>query len=223
MAQGASATASIKVLSQWKCSACGAENVREQTIIGYGRTNSHDEFLARKKAQEDLEQILNSLQSPDVSSRYDKVSFEGKCTHCGNCEPWGKTQSILFDILKVVLFLLSLVSAYFLVMGLAIMSVSTAQGMIYAIPALVVAACWFALYQCKAIRKNKLRNRICQLPKSSLPIIQPIQPQRPDIPGRTAYSTAKQNATDYTEDELKQLPTWKRVELMKQRENENKE
>lgn len=210
MAQGTRATVSIPFLSQWKCSACGAENAHEEIISGYGSTNKYDEFLARKRAQEDLEDKLQSLQSAGVPNRYDKVCFNGKCTHCGNREPWSKTQSILFDILKVILVIASLVSVGFLLIG-------------FAIPVLIVAACWVALCMGETARKNKVRNAICQLPVGSLPVLQPIQPQRPEVPVNPANGPAKQNATDYTEDELKQLPTWKRLELMKQRENENKE
>lgn len=222
MAQGMRATVSVPLLSQWKCSACGAENVREQQISGYGRTNNYDEFLARKKAQEDLEWKLKNLQSPDAWARYDEVCFDGKCAHCGNREPWGKTQSTLIHILQLILILASLVSVINLWPVAYMWMVGITEGMIvYAIPALIVAGCWAALLTWKIVRKNKVQNLICQLPVESLPVLQLIQPKRPEAPERTAVSAPKQNASDYTEEELKQLPTWKRLEIMKQAQMQN--
>ena len=132
----------------------------------------------------------------------------------------------MFVLLLLALCFASLYAAWIASFGFMLLSAVESITVVLPdfIPALLVIGGWIAWYSWKVIREKKIHDRINKLPASALPVLELIPaPKRPEVPGREVYAPSKRDATDYTEEELRQLPTWKRIELMKQRETENKE
>lgn len=201
MARRVVATAFAHFQVNWQCSKCGTQN-SERADLSFDSstaTTPTAESLyhsASKSALANRNAAISRLSHPDVGRRYERLKLNCKCKNCNHAEPWCNPDNSW----------LVAVSAVLLVLALCTLS----------IPLGVICISLLAYMIINALVKRKL---IRELPEASLPhfseqtnsLLKEESAPSNDVP-------AKQTPEDYTEEELKQLPAWKRVEILKAQE-----
>jgi len=91
---GETATVSVKVDVNYRCSSCGADNQSLETIEGTATTGTILGFNLDRNlsqhAKQNLLQNLIAISNPDDPDRFKKARLTCKCRSCGHTEPWAK-------------------------------------------------------------------------------------------------------------------------------------
>lgn len=142
---GETATASVTVDVQFRCSNCGKDNLALQTVSGKAETSTV--FGVNLKgdlagsAREDLVENLEIIMNPNDPLRYRLAQFDCKCQRCGHAEPWARMHCKRLDLFtKLGIGLLFLLFIPFIA-TLSLRPVSAFHIIVWAVMGLTIAFC----------------------------------------------------------------------------------
>ena len=166
---GETATASLPVKVQYRCSACGKDNLISRELTGsyYTRTvlgvNTSD---VRQGVRNELMAQLNTILDQNNLRRFKHGVFNCRCGHCGNIEPWAKMNNFNdlavpkgFSLIMIFISVLLMIATY-----------SRSPGLLSMLALSIAAYVGIGIYQSKN-GIEKLEQMITSLPAESLPTI----------------------------------------------------
>ena len=202
---------SVYARVEWKCSACGTDNSQIRSLA------CNPDIISANEAE----------------NGYDKLQLSCKCEACGHRESWAKISVPWIKwtktVFKAAVTVLGLYVAALLLEALTYDLESVLRMRVQdSTPVILAAAAiaWGCFSLWDHCRRKKLRTAVRMLPATALPAFSKPENRLYKAPADKTETAAvstkprvqERSPAQYTEEELKQLPAWKRVEIMKQRD-----
>lgn len=117
----------IPVLTRHKCSKCGADNLKKQFLTAEASYNDRGAFrkatvekrenAAKADLEDKTDEVIAKARMIDKNSNFYRFNLDGKCSQCGNVEPWGKMNNRILEIISTIGGVVAFFTLMFMLLG----------------------------------------------------------------------------------------------------------